>query len=239
LTASHSSVLELGANIGVYTLVGAAQAPPGRPYRAVEANPTSIDALRTNLALNQLGNVQVVGAAAVGAPGGGTVTLHFPASDVYGASSGAFVDGTQSGNRMVASRQVSVPSVCVSDLIAGVDLMKLDVEGLELEVLRAVRSWIVHTRPTLVVEVLDESRALQRFLADLISEVSYLCVVVLDGRPVVVDDCVVAKGQLQKRLGARDATLVTRQRLDKVIEVTDPGTESDLRSMLDGGAQLR
>lgn len=237
LTASHGSVLELGANIGVYTLVGAAHAPAGNPYRAVEANPTSIDALATNLALNGFRQVQVVGAAAVGTRAEGTVALHFPASDVYDASSGAFVERTQSDSRLVASRQVAVPTVCISDLIPGVDLMKLDVEGLELEVLGAVRSWIVRTMPTLVIEVLDESQALQCFLADVIADVSYLCVVVRDGDPVVVDHRVVVEGRLQTQMGTRDVTLITSRRLDKVLEVmaTTPG--SHLRATRDAGSR--
>lgn len=237
LTASHSSVLELGANIGVYTLAGAAGAP-AVPYRAVEANPTAVDALEANVALNRLPRVQVVGAAAVGTRDPGTVTLRFPASDVYGASSGAFVARSLPGDRPVASRRVSVPTVCIADLVAGVDLMKLDVEGLELELLQSIRSWIVDTAPTLVVEVLDDSRALQAFLADLVAEVSYLCVVVLDGRPAVVDRGAVARGGLQKRMGVRDVTLITRPRLQRVTHAADPGPGSRLRAMFDAEGQL-
>ena len=39
-----------------------------------------------------------------------------------------------------------VAAAPIDYLIAGVDLVKLDIEGLKLEVLSAVRSWIVETR---------------------------------------------------------------------------------------------
>ena len=83
---------KLGANIGLYTVLGCI-CGDGRPYTAVEPNPVSSAALRRNLELNGLDHVNVVEAAVIGTRVEEAVTLRFPDRDVYGTSAGAFVDG--------------------------------------------------------------------------------------------------------------------------------------------------
>jgi FkbM family methyltransferase len=210
LVASHRSALEIGANIGLYTLVGAAAAPHV-PYRAIEANPASCDALRRNVALNDLANVCIVEAAVVGERRAETVTLRFPDRDRYRASAGAFVEGAPDLTT-AAARSITVPTAPVHDLIDGVDLLKLDIEGLEVEVLGAVRSWLVAAEPTVVVEVRDDAVHLQRFLADLLGESRHRCVVVRDGRPSVIPRTTVTGGRLEQACRTRDVTLIVPER---------------------------
>jgi FkbM family methyltransferase len=214
LVATHTSVLEVGANIGLYTVVGASAAPVA--YRAVEPNPSSCAVLRRNLALNELAHVEVLEAAIVGEIGRDHVTLRFPDRDPYDASAGAFVaEGRDRG--MAAKRCIVVPAVAMADLVQGVDLVKLDIEGLELDVLSAVRPWIVATAPTLVIEVLDEAADLQRFLGDLVAEVGYRCVAVVGHEPVAVPVSAVVEGTLQAQFGTRDVTLVSQPRMTDVV----------------------
>jgi FkbM family methyltransferase len=209
LVAAHRSVLEIGANIGLYTAVGGAAGPAA--YRAVEANPSSCGVLRRNLAVNELTRVEVVEAAVVGERGTDHVTLRFPDRDPYSASAGAFVDGAVRPG-LASSRCIVVPAIPIADLVEGVDLVKLDIEGSELDVLSAVRPWIAATEPTLVIEVLDEATDLQRFLADLIADVGYLCLVIVGHQPVSIPPSVIGEGTLQARCGTRDVTLMSRAR---------------------------
>lgn len=212
LVRSHQSVLEVGANVGLYTLVGASAAP-GTEYRAVEANPTSCEILRRNLALNELGGVKVVEAAVVGKRDVDKVSLNFPRSDPYKTSLGAFVDGAVGVSAATtASHSVIVPTVAIANLVDGVDLVKLDIEGLELEVLSAIRDWIVSQRPTLVVEILDESTELQPFLADLVSEAGYEAYVVDHGVTRRVTSVAATAGSLEARYGTRDVTFIQPDR---------------------------
>jgi FkbM family methyltransferase len=212
LVAAHDSVLEIGANVGLYTVVGALADPTAR-YRAAEPNPATCATLRRNLALNGLDHVEVIEAAIVGERADAEVTLRLPDRDPYLASAGAFVDGAVDLDRP-AERSVSVPAVTAPDLVDGVDLVKLDIEGLELEVLGAIRPWIVEATPTLVVEVLDDARHLQRFLADLITETGYACAVVEQGeRPVAVPTHLVVDGHVQRAFRTRDVTLLRPDRL--------------------------
>jgi FkbM family methyltransferase len=210
LVSSHRGALEVGANIGLYTLVGASAAPSVR-YRAVEPNPVSYDVLRRNVELNSLEHVELVQAAAVGERTTDSVALHFPDRDRYSASAGAFVDGALDVTTS-AARAVDVPTAPIGDLIDGVDLVKLDIEGLETEVLGAVRPWIVETAPTIVVEARDQAPTVRAFLADLLHEVRYDCYAVSEGEPVAVSPHVVAEGTLERDHRTRDVTLIAPER---------------------------
>jgi FkbM family methyltransferase len=210
LVSSHRSVLELGANIGVYTLAGAVADPSAR-YVAVEPNPASVEVLRHNLAVNGLEHVEVVPAAVVGDRAATDVSLRFPDRDRYAASAGAFVDGALDLDTP-ATRAVTVPTVAVADLVHGVDLLKLDIEGVEAEVLASVRPWIVDTTPTIVVEVRDDAEHLQQVLGDLLDETDYACYAVSGGEPKTIDPRAVTEGRLQRDHGTRDVTLIPLER---------------------------
>ena len=195
LVATHDAVLEVGANVGLYTMFGA-RAAPGHRYVAIEPNPASCGVLRRNLTLNGLEHVTVLEAAVVGAGAPPTVDLCFPDRDVYAASAGAFVDGAVD-LATPATRRLSVPAVAMPELVHGVELVKLDIEGLELDVLSSVRRWLIDTAPTIVVEVRDDAVHLQRFLVDLVSEAGYGCHAVVAGRVQAVELDAITTGQLQ------------------------------------------
>src|SRR5690606_31240029 len=97
-------VLELGANIGYYTVHGAV-ANPASTYVAVEPHPESAAALRANLALNDITNVEVVEAAAVSPGSPDRLELSVPEQDLYGTPAGAFIrDSGEGVDGLVAGR---------------------------------------------------------------------------------------------------------------------------------------
>jgi FkbM family methyltransferase len=220
LTATHTSTVELGANIGLYTLLGASAAP-GRPYVAVEPNPVTCSILRHNIELNRLGNVEVREAAVAGARTATTAQLRVPYRDRYGIPAGAFIDGA-ADLAPVAGRAVRIPLVAAADVLAGtVDLVKLDIEGLELEVLSAVRPWLVATAPTLVVEVRDEASRLQAFIAALAAEVGYRCLVVDAAGLAPLPAESLTSGRRIAATGIRDVTLLHPGRHTAAREAAD------------------
>jgi FkbM family methyltransferase len=204
--ASH--VLELGANVGFYTVHGATANPAVR-YAAVEPHPVSAAGLRRNLDLNQLTNVEVVEAAVVGAVTSPTVTLAVPVQDGYGAPAGAFVpEGGEGVDGIGTHRSVEVPVVAAADLIEGVDLLKLDIEGHESEVLGAVFEHLLAQRPTIFLEVRSQDPPrLREIVVDLVAHGYVVFAIGTTSLHLVPGDVVRSTGPLP-RFGSRDLLLV-------------------------------
>jgi len=143
--------IDVGANVGVHTVRLARLAGPGGEVIAVEPDPDVIRRARRNVALNGLGNVRLVHAAA--SERAGTMSLYRP--------------GPQDTNRARASlhhhsyltgESTTVPVVSVDDLCADapVALIKIDVEGHEAAVLRGAADTIARHAPSLVFEYVPE-----------------------------------------------------------------------------------
>jgi len=134
-------VLDLGANLGCFMLPAArVVAPTGRVY-CIEPVPENLGHLRRTVAANGLNNVTVI-PQAVGAERGVTRLNLCPRS---GGHSALFDYGGDT---------VDVPTTTVDDLVAElglgrVDFVKMDVEGMETEVLRGAARTLRAHRPHL------------------------------------------------------------------------------------------
>lgn len=207
LCARATNVLEVGANIGYYSVVGA-RATIGT-YTAVEPNPEAAAIVRGNLALNGLRHVQVVQAAVVGPDAPPAMELALPDQEAHStAPTGAYLrEGTESVADRPAHRSIRVVTVPAASLFAGRDLVKLDVEGSEAAVIEAAREEIRTSRPIVLVEVLAGSTRLRRAIAELVGD-GYQVVAPGDPSRVLPVD----------RLGVgedRDVLLVPVERVDE------------------------
>lgn len=118
--------IDIGANIGAYSLFVAAFAGPSARIVAVEPQPDVFDRLSYNIALNPFHTVKAVACAV--ADKAGELTLFVDPRN-RGESSLKIV-GTNEG------AQIRVPAVTLLDLVRGegltrIDAIKLDVEGAE------------------------------------------------------------------------------------------------------------
>ena len=149
------SVLELGANVGYFT-VQAARAAPGTRHVAVEPHPFSVQICRANLALNQVNSVELLGAAAVADPRVSSVRLLVPADQLATPTVAFLPSDTELPAEMArnVTAAFDVPSIDVRALLDGADLVKLDVEGQEHALLAAGLDLLRARRPTVFVEVL-------------------------------------------------------------------------------------
>jgi len=100
----------------------------------------------------------------------------------------------------------------IHDLLSGVDLLKLDVEGYEFEILNPIRTFLLQQRPTLFVEVLPEARKLQSFLADLVCSGAYRLYVSGAASLLEIDPEDIAAGRLQRLHHTRDVFLFRADR---------------------------
>ena len=215
--ARASAVLELGANVGYFTVQGARAAPRAR-YVAVEPHPVSAEVCRANLALNGIGSVELVEAAAVAGAGRPAVELRVPAGQLATPTVAFLGEGTElpAPMRRHVAGTVAVPAVDMRSLLAGVDLVKLDVEGQEHALLAAARDHLRARRPTVFVEVLPGTARLPRLLAELCRDDGYHCdVPVAGGRLVRLDAADLLGARLLERYGGQDVILSADPQLDR------------------------
>jgi len=136
-------VLDVGANIGAHTVPLAQMARPGGMVLAFEPQRLIFQTLCANVAINALVNVDCRCLALGSQPG---------------MTRNAAVDYTQPGNfgglgvRTGHSGE-SVPLATIDGLnLPACDFLKVDVEGMEIEVLKGAASTISKYRPVLYVE---------------------------------------------------------------------------------------
>ncbi|WP_066361020.1 FkbM family methyltransferase [Herbidospora mongoliensis] len=212
LCAKANGILELGANIGYYTVQGA-DAARDVPYVAVEANPEAAGIVSRNADLNGLDNVKVVQAAVVPDDAPATLELSLPDQESYVAPTGAYLsEGGEGISNRPANRTITVPTVRMSELVDFADLIKLDIEGYEANVLRAVWPQLLANRPTIVVEVLRNVPALRQVLRDLRAE-NYEVRAIGDDALHVITDAELASEEPLPRYGSRDVIVVPAEKL--------------------------
>jgi FkbM family methyltransferase len=171
-----TKIVELGANVGYFAVQGG-RAAPGVRYLAVEPHPASVQACRENLALNGIGSVEVLAAAATADPARSRVELVIPWEQL-GAPTVAFLPGGSELPASMADRAattIAVPAVDVRSLLDGVDVLKVDVEGQEHTLLSAGWPQLRAHRPAIFVEVLPGTRQLRGLLAQLCTDLGYRC----------------------------------------------------------------
>ncbi len=142
MVRAGDTVVEVGANIGAHTVPLARLVGPTGRVLAFEPQRVVFQMLCANLALNGLVQVQATHAALGAAPG----ELHVPPVDYTGA-------GNFGGIALAAEGGDPVPVTTLDALgLPALRLLKVDVEGMEAEVLQGGRDTIARTRPLLYVE---------------------------------------------------------------------------------------
>jgi FkbM family methyltransferase len=202
------SVLELGTNVGFFAVQGGRAAPAVR-YVAVEPHPVSAEIARTHLALNRVVSVEILEAAAVPDATVSSVPLLVPA-DQQSTPTVAFLAPDTELPPALARNVTSVldvPAIDVRRLVAGVDLLKLDVEGQEHVLLAACREYLRDRRPTLFVEVLPGTVQLRTLLAELCTADGYRCYAATRQGLVVLPPERLATVQLKEEFGGQDVIL--------------------------------
>lgn len=210
LCAQATSILELGTNIGHYTVIGAL-ASPDATYTAVEANPAAATIASRNIELNSVSNVLLVNAAVVDEDVE-EVELALPDMDQYVAPTGAYLAaGAEGVASRSAARRVRVPARTMSSLYSGQGLIKLDIEGYEARVLRSVLPSLLANRPIIVVEVLREAFELRSVILELHRSGYRVEAIGLDGlHPLSTE--VLTDDKPLPRFGSRDVLLVPEER---------------------------
>jgi FkbM family methyltransferase len=139
-------VFDVGANLGAYTLLFAQWASPNGRVFAFEPAPASLTGLRRHLQLNGVNDRVEVVAAAV-SESSGTATFHM---DRHGGTSGLFT-ATDAASTPVTVATTTLDHFCAERGVQP-NVIKIDVEGAELEVVRGGRETLASPAVTTFVE---------------------------------------------------------------------------------------
>lgn len=140
-----SVFMDIGANIGLMsTIASKIVGEKGRVY-AVEANPKTIEVLRHNCAINQCENIEILPIALASEKGSAILYENW---NVNRGGASLISQGDEHG--------ITVSKERLDDLFspdAPVHLVKIDVEGFELEVLKGGVAWFKTQQPVFIIEV--------------------------------------------------------------------------------------
>jgi FkbM family methyltransferase len=149
LVSPGDNVIDVGANIGVVSLRLARRTFPGRVL-SIEPDRISFDAATRNVHRNLISNLTLINVAAGSAQGTALMENRAP--------------GNRSGNRIApdGTTGYEVPmthleALAEVDHLRPVRLMKVDVEGYELKVLRGSQRLLLDDHPSLFVEIDDNN----------------------------------------------------------------------------------
>jgi FkbM family methyltransferase len=144
------TAIDIGANAGWHTLLMARLVGARGRVLAVEPNPSVREHLRRNIAVNRLGQVEIVDAALADAKG----TLNFvaPDADDPASASGHVVAGGAAPPGAVSVEASTLDILAAEKKLDRLDLVKIDAEGFEWPVLQGAQTSIARFRPYILFE---------------------------------------------------------------------------------------
>ncbi len=157
LVKIHSTVLDIGANTGLYALIAQTLNPQAKLH-AFEPIPSVFNILQKNVALN---NYTIKNHEVALSDYNGTAKIFMPIDSDFAYSV------TVNKNRLNEKTKVKELNVKTQTLksfieennIESIDLMKIDVETHEPEVLIGMGEYLKKFKPTIIIEVLDNEIA--------------------------------------------------------------------------------
>lgn len=159
--------MDVGANLGYFSITAAGYVGEKGRVMALEPVPHIFELLRRNLDVNQVHNVTALPFGCAATSGTMQMVLH--------ADSGSSHLAPQQGSGGVEVQVSTVDEVVSEYGIQRLDLLKIDVEGAELEVLKGANETIRDFRPAAFLEVnhLERFGASESAVRDYLSPFGY------------------------------------------------------------------
>jgi FkbM family methyltransferase len=140
------TVIDVGANLGYYSLLASGLVGPSGRVIALEPNSENCRLLLSSLRLNDAANVQLLPVAADAQAGWAYYSTH------VGSNGGLIADAD-----LLSHPGTVVPTFRLDDLVQGpVGFLKMDVEGAEGRVVRGATQIIERDRPIVTTELKEE-----------------------------------------------------------------------------------
>ena len=156
LCAQASSVVDIGANTGIYSLIAKAVNPNAKVY-AFEPVKRVFKKMEENVVLN---NFDIFLYEKGVSDKNGKAKIYDPGTDhVYSVTVNKNLASAEIGVTETEIDIVTLDTFIEENKIGHVDLLKIDVETHEPEVLKGFRKYLALFKPTMLVEVLNEEVA--------------------------------------------------------------------------------
>ncbi len=149
--------IDVGANIGVYTLFAGKRVGLKGKVIAFEPQPETFNRLIENIELNRLTNI-VAKQVAVGETSGKVeIVKHTDTSKSYTRIIRPTIDQGSQDLSIYAINMISLDKYLCSHQFVKIDYLKIDVEGFELNVLKGAKHILEKLIPSIIeVELIDE-----------------------------------------------------------------------------------
>lgn len=157
------TVLDIGGNVGFMSLLAARLVGQDGLVVVLEPIAENVQKIRQNASINGFSNIRVLELAA--SDKNETAQMY-----VSGYSAFSRLTTTSRPSAVVGVRDVSsrtVDALIADGTLPPPDLVKIDVEGAELDVLHGMRETIAHHRPDIVCEVHDCNAEFASLMRDL------------------------------------------------------------------------
>lgn len=143
--------LDVGANSGCHTLVMASAVGQAGRVLAFEPNPRMFDRLQANVKLNRFEHVAIFPMAVSDAPG--QLKLFIPAQADYNQGLGSVHRANlEDSCDEVSVETATLDAIVLANQLQRLDLIKIDVEGHELQVFKGAEQTLKKFKPILVFE---------------------------------------------------------------------------------------
>jgi FkbM family methyltransferase len=155
LTAISATIVDVGANIGLYCCIAAHRAPAAAKIVAFEPVPENLGYLRRNLEQNEMAARVMVEERAVGQASGNI--------EIYLLEGSTARHSASAKNVLNSTTSITVPAVSLDGYLQRklgdrpIDLLKVDVEGYESAVLQGALRTLREGKPTLFIEFVPDN----------------------------------------------------------------------------------
>jgi FkbM family methyltransferase len=136
--APHAVIIfDIGANVGLYSLLAAAVNPASRIH-AFEPTPEIGEAFRENIRRNRLKNIFVSSLGVGNGSGQAFLQRFMGGEDIYDGMNFISAQKTESANLPISV--IAIADYCRQNGLARIDLMKMDIEGGEYDALLGAKN---------------------------------------------------------------------------------------------------
>src|ERR687892_2239838 len=146
-------VIDIGAHIGLYTIISSKRVGANRKVVAIEANPSNFEMLNSNIKLNQLTNIISLNNAVYSKET--KIKLYLPGEELGHTTYNTIMsDRAKNEDKFVEVNANTLDYLLQLKEITDVNWVKIDVEGAEFEVLKGASNVLSKSKDiSLLIEV--------------------------------------------------------------------------------------